>query len=216
MKELLSSMFLILFTFACAPAPTPKTFVVVVTATPLPVTATNTSDISAIQTMKAQIRNQQMQTALASLPTSTSTLTPIATSIPTKTSKPTVAKALAVDRRDFVTYADKYKGQYVVISGIVFNINGNTQLQLFMGGDYNSPVYVISARSFDDIYKDDDVVVYGTAYGMDCNLTNSFGSTMCQAEIRNACVVHHIYQSKNTKNKNGVRPTPDYSTNLCP
>jgi hypothetical protein len=204
MKKLISLMFLILFTFACAPAPTPKTIVVVVTATPQPATSTPVFTSRLIPT----ITPTKYPTGTPYIP---STIDPKSTKTPT----PTTQKALAVARRDFVTYPDKYTGQYVVVSGIVFNINSNTELQIYMGGDYDSPVYVISAEPYDDIYKDDDVVVYGVVAGSNCG-TNAFGSSVCQATINDACIVLHVYQSNNTKNKNGVRPTPDYSTNPCP
>jgi len=156
------------------------------------------------------------------LPTPTRTLTP--TKGPTATKKPTATpsstatarKPLQVERRDFVTYPEKYTGQYVVVPGIVFNINSNTELQLYFGGDRESPVYVVAAEPYDDIYVDDDVVVFGNAAGSNCG-TNSFGARICQALITDACVTHHVYTSPNVKkDKSGERPTPDYSLSTCP
>ena len=68
--------------------------------------------------------------------------------------------------------------------GRVFNINGDTELQIWMGWTYDA-LYVIMREPFDDIYEDDWIVVYGIVMGEDCG-TNAFGGTVCQPVLMDA------------------------------
>jgi hypothetical protein len=150
-------------------------------------------------------------------PGATPTRGPTSTPKPTTTPAPTATalKPLQVARKDFVTYPEKYTGQYVVVPGIVFNVISNTELQIYFGGDRESPLFVNAAKPFDNIYEDDDVVVYGIGADTHCG-SNAFGGTICQPLIKQACITPHVYTSANVKkDKSGERPTPDLTLSTC-
>jgi hypothetical protein len=86
-----------------------------------------------------------------------------------------------VPTKDFVTYPDKYIGQKVKIRGRVFNINSDTEFQMWAGWSYDA-VYIVMLRSYDDIYEDNWITVYGEVEGEHCG-TNAYGGEVCQPLI---------------------------------
>jgi cytoskeletal protein RodZ len=95
-----------------------------------------------------------------------------------------IAEYATIPWKDLVTYPDKYKGQKVKVSGQVFNINGDTELQMWIG-DGSEAVYVQMSDSFSDIYEHSWIIVYGTVEGENCG-TNAFGGTVCQTLLLDA------------------------------
>lgn len=84
-----------------------------------------------------------------------------------------------VPSRDLYTYPDDYTGELVKVRGLVFNINGDDELQIFLGGNYDYPAYISFDESFSDIYEDEYITVYGVVVGETCG-TNAFGGEVCQ------------------------------------
>ena len=91
------------------------------------------------------------------------------------------AKYIPISNKELVTYPDNHKGEYVVIKGRVFNINGNQELQMFLNGTYDA-VYVLMRNTFNDIYEDDFITIYGEVSGENCG-TNAYGAEVCQPLI---------------------------------
>ena len=125
----------------------------------------------------------------------TNTLTPINTPMPTDTPTPTIElwkqTSIAqratqnyldnfevVDIRDFKTYPDKYDKKLIKISGTIFNINGNTQFQIYLTGTRDA-AYIISVEEFDNLYEGDYVTIYGVGTGENCG-KNALGGEVCQ------------------------------------
>jgi len=92
-----------------------------------------------------------------------------------------VAQYEEVPTKDLVTYPDKYKGQKIKIRGRVFNINSDTEFQMWVGWSYDA-VYVVMLKPYDDIYEDNWVTVYGTVEGENCGV-NAYGGEVCQPLI---------------------------------
>ncbi len=92
-----------------------------------------------------------------------------------------VAQYVAIDYRELVNYADAHVGEKVWIRGRVFNINSNTELQMYFAGTYDA-AYVVMEEPFSGIYENDVITVYGTVQGKNCG-TNSFGAEICQPLI---------------------------------
>lgn len=80
--------------------------------------------------------------------------------------------------KDLVTYPKKFAGQKVKISGQVFNVNGDTQLQMWIG--VYEAVYVVMSSPFSDIYEDSWIVVFGTVSTDENCGTNAYGAEVCQ------------------------------------
>lgn len=138
------------------------------------------------------------------------------TAVPAQTTKTPVGEPLQVDRNDLIASSDKYIGQYVVISGIVDDIKSSTEIQLYIGGEDNSPVYIISAQPNNALYQNEDVVVYGVVGSIRCG-TNTSGIEVCQPTVTDACIVQHVYVNGNVKKGGkGERPTPSYEKSPCP
>ena len=137
------------------------------------------------------------------------------TSVPAQTVKTPTGEPLQIDRNELIASSDNYIGQYIVISGIVDDIKSSTEIQLFIGGEDNSPVYIISAEPNSAIYQDEDVVVYGIVGSIRCG-TNTSGVEVCQPTVTDACIVHHVYVNGNVKKGGkGERPTPSYAKSPC-
>lgn len=127
-------------------------------------------------------------------PTETNTPTPSLTPTRTNTLTPTMApyqftrtayaktqdymaKFKYVDWKDFDTYPDKYKGEFVKLTCRVFNVISNDQFQCWYPGTYEA-FFVLSVEEFDDIYEDNYLTVYGVGGGEHCG-TNAFGGQVC-------------------------------------
>lgn len=85
--------------------------------------------------------------------------------------------------KDLITYPNNYIGQKVKINGQVFNINGDQELQMWVG-NYEA-IYVVMKDPFSDLYKDSWISVYGTVAGENCG-TNALGGSVCQPLLINA------------------------------
>jgi hypothetical protein len=112
------------------------------TQTALAVAASQTSEaMNATATAQAYL-TQKLQTAIAISNRATA-----------------LAQYKEIDSRELVTYPNNHKGEKVIIRGRIFNINGNTQLQMYLGWSYDA-VYVVMRRPFSNIYEDDWIIVY--------------------------------------------------------
>jgi hypothetical protein len=80
--------------------------------------------------------------------------------------------------KELITYPEAHVGEKVQVRGRVFNINGDTELQIYIAGTYEA-VYVVMQSSFSDIYENDVITVYGIVAGENCG-TNAFGAEICQ------------------------------------
>lgn len=159
------------------------------TATPVPTATetqlpTSTPTITRTPTLELSVRRSMT----AMVATDTATPTPKPTKSPyelTSTAHAETQEYLAkfkeVEGKDFLTYPDKYKSQFVRVSGKIFNINNNTEFQIFFANT-TEPVYIIYVYEFDNLYKNDWVTVYGTGMGEHCG-TNVFGSKSCQPVV---------------------------------
>jgi hypothetical protein len=92
-----------------------------------------------------------------------------------------VASYKGIFVKDLATYADNHIGERIKMYVVVFNINGDTELQGYMNGTYE-PLYVVMAEPFDDIYENNGITVYGTVAGEECG-ENAFGAEICQPMI---------------------------------
>lgn len=139
------------------------------TGTPSP-TKTSTSLFTATITLTPTIT-----------PTATITNTPTMTPFPTETTD--VREMYSeLPNRELSTYPDSHKGERVKVKGMVFNINSDSELQIFLGNSSDYPAYITFIEPFREIYEDEYITVYGVVYGEICG-TNSFGGEICQPLI---------------------------------
>jgi hypothetical protein len=94
-----------------------------------------------------------------------------------------IAEYQTIPWKELITYPDKYTGQKVKVSGQIFNINGDTELQMWIGN--MEAIYVVMAEPFSGIYQDSWIIVYGTVQGQNCG-TNAFGGQVCQPLLNDA------------------------------
>ena len=92
-----------------------------------------------------------------------------------------IASYEEIPNKELVTYPDSHKGEKVKVRGRVFNINSNTEFQMWLGWTYDS-VYIVMNDPYDDIYEDIWVTVYGVVEGEHCG-TNAYGGTVCSPLI---------------------------------
>lgn len=83
--------------------------------------------------------------------------------------------------KELSTYPDKHTGEKVKVWGRIFNINSDTQFQMWMEWTYES-VYVIMNFPFSNLYDDDRIIVYGTVKGEHCG-NNAYGAEVCSPLI---------------------------------
>jgi hypothetical protein len=121
-------------------------------------------------------------------PAVSTTPTPISLDLLSATAVAAQATEMAayqvIDLRELVSYSDNYRGQKVVVSGRVFNVVTNRQLQLFLDGTRDA-VMVNTIDPFSAIYKDDNITVYGTVKQKHC-FENVLGGRTCQPLIGDA------------------------------
>lgn len=129
-------------------------------------------------------------------PAPTSTKTPTPTNTPeyspyqlTATAYRATTDYLAsfeqVQWRDFITYPEKYEGDKIKIGCRVFNVvNNSKHIQCYVAGTYEA-FYVKFRDSFDDIYEDAYLTIYGTGDNVEC-FTNTMGNQVCQPLIKDA------------------------------
>ncbi len=108
-----------------------------------------------------------------------------ATPKPTLTAAPTPTFTV-YDHRDLITYPENYKGAFIKITGKVFNINSDTQLQIY-AGENRDAVYIVSSEPFVKIYEDDLVSIIGYVHGEYCG-KNVFGGETCMPIIEKATI----------------------------
>lgn len=132
--------------------------------------------------------------------TPTITNTPTITLTPTRTNTPTPTKApyqftqtayaatqtyfkkfTNVTWKDFYTYPDKFKSEFVQLPCRVFNVIDNENFQCYYPGTYD-PFYVLSIEPFDNVYENDYLTIYGVGGGEYCG-TNAFGGQVCQPVV---------------------------------
>jgi len=135
--------------------------------------------------------------------TSTPTITPTPTDTPTVTPTPNATQTQQASKKatqsakateiasyetilykELVTYPDSHIGELVKVEGRIFNINGNTELQLWLGWTYDA-VYIVMRDSFSGIYEDNWITVYGEVLGEEC-FNNAYGAEICQPVLFDA------------------------------
>lgn len=135
--------------------------------------------------------------------TPTSTLTPTPINSPTATLKPTntlqpwqktqesykatqsfYASYETVNQKDFLTYPDKYDGKKISAKCRIFNVADIYTIQCYFPYTYEA-FYVEMAESFDDLYEDEHLTIYGNGSGEKC-FTNTMGNQVCQPLITDA------------------------------
>jgi hypothetical protein len=87
--------------------------------------------------------------------------------------------------KELITYPEVHEGEKIKIKGTIFNIVSYTEFQMFLW-DTDKPVYVIT-KSFEHLYKEDVVTVYGVVGGMKCG-KNYVDNQICQISITDAFV----------------------------
>ena len=92
--------------------------------------------------------------------------------------KTEIAGYSPIARKELVTYPDNHKGEKVVIRGRIFNINGNTELQIWIDDSFDA-AYIVMSSSFSGIYENDYITIYGTVWGENCG-ENAYGAEVCQ------------------------------------
>jgi hypothetical protein len=105
-----------------------------------------------------------------------------------QSTKSFIASYKQINTRELIDYADNHIGEDVVIRGRVFNIINDGELQLWVGGNLDAAVYVQAAGSFENVYKDSFVTVYGTVSGYGEG-TNAFGAKIKTPILGSATVV---------------------------
>jgi len=90
-----------------------------------------------------------------------------------------IAKYTKINPKELITYPNNNIGEFIVIRGKVFNVNSNTEFQIWLDGVNFESVYIVMYLPYSDIYVDDYVTIYGLVFGETCG-TNSFGGTVCQ------------------------------------
>ena len=142
------------------------------TITPTPTnTATITPTPNATQTKQAIINATQGADATA-------------TEVARIAKATEIAQYNTIDKKELLTYADQHAGEKIRIEGRIFNINGNTELQIWLGWSYDA-AYIIMREPFSGVYEDDWITVYGEIRGEEC-FENFAGGTTCQPIIIDA------------------------------
>ena len=96
-----------------------------------------------------------------------------------------VAEYKPIATRELLTYPDNHTGEKVRVSGQVFNVlGGDGVLQMYPTGSTDG-IYVDMEDSFNNLYVDDRITVYGTVGGYKC-FTNKAGGEVCQPLIEDA------------------------------
>lgn len=135
--------------------------------------------------------------------TPTSTLTPTPINSPTPTTPPTntpqpwqktqesykatqsfYAAYESVVQKDFLTYPDKYDGKKVSAKCRIFNVPDTYTIQCYFPYT-NDAFYVEMDKSFNDLYEDEHLTIYGIGNGEKC-FTNTMGNQVCQPLITDA------------------------------
>ncbi|MBP7212676.1 MAG: hypothetical protein KBA03_00425 [Anaerolineaceae bacterium] len=135
--------------------------------------------------------------------TPTQTFTPTPINSPTPTTPPTAtfttwqltseavkatndffAQYSYVNQKDFLTYPEKLKDEKIKIQCRVFNVVSTKDIQCYISGTYDA-FYVNMKNSFDNLYEDDRITIYGIGDGEHC-FTNRMGNLTCQPLLSDA------------------------------
>lgn len=95
-----------------------------------------------------------------------------------------IARYQPIDWRELVTYPDNHAGEFVRITGRVFNVVDNETIQMFISGTQEG-VYVSMRDPFAGLYENDTITVYGMVLGSKC-FTNTLGGQVCQPFLMDA------------------------------
>lgn len=95
-----------------------------------------------------------------------------------------IASYVSVSSQEIATYPDKYQGQNIRVSGTIFNINSDTEFQIYLSGTSDA-AYIVLRNPMSGVYKGDYLTIYGTGAGTNCG-QNAFGATICQPLIIDA------------------------------
>jgi len=149
------------------------------TATALSVNMTNTS-VAGDLTATIDSRNAtSTQAAFQKTATAVAYWKPFTETAAVKQTETALkAQYSTIDPRELSFYTDNYIGEKVKIRGRIFNINSDSEFQMYMNGNYDYDVYVVMAVSYTGVYEDNWVTVYGEVYGVECG-TNAFGGEIC-------------------------------------
>jgi hypothetical protein len=203
MKRFIAIIALLVTLSACTPKPEQIAPFVDETLTALPTrTSYPTNTSFPTYTPLPTYTKVPTYTPIIQIVTPTNTLSPTSTNTPTPTATPeynsyqltatsyvATANYLAsfeqVQWRDFITYPDKYEGKKIKIGCRVFNVvKSSKHIQCYVSGTYEA-FYVKFKSSFDDIYEDSYLTIYGMGDGLEC-FTNTMGNQVCQPLIKDA------------------------------
>lgn len=203
MKRFIPIIVLMVFLCACTPKPEQIQPYVHQTLTAYPTqTEYPTNTPFPTYTQLPTYTKVPTYTPIIKVVTPTFTLAPTSTSTPTPTNTPeyspyqftaTAYRSTAdylstfeiVEWRDFITYPEKYLWKKVRLSCRVFNVVKNSQhIQCYVSGTYDA-FYVKFKDSFDDIYENDVLTIYGSGGNLEC-FTNTMGNEVCQPLVQDA------------------------------
>lgn len=98
-----------------------------------------------------------------------------------------MAQYETIDRRELKTYPEQHKGEKIRVKGRIFNVNGNQELQMYIGWSYDA-AYIVMREPFSGIYENDWIMVYGEIAGERCG-ENALGAEICQPLLKDAFFV---------------------------
>lgn len=89
-----------------------------------------------------------------------------------------------IDDKELATYADRYTGRYIEISGRVFNVIGDNDFQMYLGEDSYDAIYINTLSKLQGVYEKTNVKVQGMVYGF------FTGKNMMNADIKQPLIVY--------------------------
>lgn len=99
-----------------------------------------------------------------------------------------VAQYKPIDLRELKNYADKHRGEKVVVKGSIFNVDAaDNVIQIYGNGNFNYDFYVVLTDSPQGIYENDFITVYGTVNGY-FSYTTQGGNKAQEPQIIDAVV----------------------------
>lgn len=93
----------------------------------------------------------------------------------------TIASYKEIYWRELITYPDNHEGERVIVRGRIFNVVGDTTLQIYIAGTYEA-VYIVMKDSFSDLYEDQSLTIYGRVSGQEC-FKNAYNADVCQTKV---------------------------------
>jgi hypothetical protein len=98
-----------------------------------------------------------------------------------------VGQYKTIDRRELLSYANRHIGERVVVQGVVFNIAGDNEFQMYWAGTSDA-IFVRTIGPLSGLYERDRVKVYGAIGGYE-EFENSLGATITQPLLQGAIIV---------------------------